>query len=128
LLCRAEQFWINEAQITSGVLKFIDAVRNQMSDYTTGLFQNGGYTSPDGQHFPITDVLQGGLWLANTFKQIDSVDITADWRKVLYGKMLQVAWRTNTKRRPVILGPYNSLDDNSVYTLAMKKEKLSEVS
>lgn len=69
----------------------------------------------------------GRVLACHAIQIFDSVDITADWRKLFYGKMVQLARRTHLKRRPVILSPYENLDDK-VNIKDVKDEKLPDIS
>jgi hypothetical protein len=94
---------LNEAEIGAGIQKFIIGIRGTLSDYVGGLMTAGTFSGINGPVFT-TDVVNGGLWLADPFRNInpttgtvsstDEVDISAEFLKIFYGQMINLAWNT----------------------------------
>jgi hypothetical protein len=114
--CRSEQQWLNEAEIGAGIQKFIIGIRGTLSDYVGGLMTKGTFAGIVDPVFT-TDVIAGGLWLADPFRNInsttgtvtstDEVDISAEFLKIFYSQMIKLAWNTtgNTVRIAIAILP-----------------------
>jgi hypothetical protein len=107
---------LNEAEIGAGIQKFIIGIRGTLSDYVGGLMTVGTFSGITGPVFT-TDVINGGLWLADPFRNInpttgtvsstDEVNISAEFLKIFYGQMINLAWNTtgNTFRTAIAILP-----------------------
>jgi hypothetical protein len=107
---------LNEAAIGAGIQKFIIGIRGTLSDYVGGLMTKGTFSGITDPVFT-TDVINGGLWLADPFRNInpttgtvtstDEVDISAEFLKIFYGQMINLAWNTtgNTFRTAIAILP-----------------------